>query len=160
MSKVEFYVDGVLQGAANQYPYRFIIDTQSLAEGSHTLMARAYDVSGNAANSEPTRVNLRRDQEAGTVIADRTYGRINVTWYGRELYPTRRLELWVLPDGNQEAGWILGTVEGAQDQNFKQDTSVQTLSSYSTYEFRLLSVDKTVHEDQRMVDRLIVLNGP
>lgn len=51
VSKVEFYVDGVLKGSDTSSPYSMTLDSTTLANGSHTLTARAYDAAGNVGTS-------------------------------------------------------------------------------------------------------------
>ena len=51
VSKVEFYIDGVLSGTDTASPYTFSFDSTALANGSHTLTTKAYDAAGNSAVS-------------------------------------------------------------------------------------------------------------
>ncbi len=51
VTKVEFTVDGVLKGADTTAPYGMTLDSTTLANGSHTLVAKAYDAAGNAGTS-------------------------------------------------------------------------------------------------------------
>ncbi|HEY3270760.1 MAG TPA: RHS repeat-associated core domain-containing protein [Geothrix sp.] len=53
VSRVEFHVDGVLEGAATASPYRIGLDSTTLNDGSHTLIAKAYDSAGNMGASTP-----------------------------------------------------------------------------------------------------------
>lgn len=47
VSKVEFYENGVLLFASNVAPYSWNWNTTAVANGSHTLTGKAYDVAGN-----------------------------------------------------------------------------------------------------------------
>ncbi len=47
VTKVEFYVDNVLKGTDTASPYTMTLDSTTLANGSHTLVAKAYDAAGN-----------------------------------------------------------------------------------------------------------------
>ena len=47
VTKVEFYVNGVLKKTDKVAPYRYSWDTGSVANGENTLNARAYDKAGN-----------------------------------------------------------------------------------------------------------------
>jgi chitinase len=47
VTKVEFYVNGVLKKTDKVAPYRYSWDTGSVANGENTLIARAYDKAGN-----------------------------------------------------------------------------------------------------------------
>ncbi|MFC1679604.1 Ig-like domain-containing protein, partial [Elusimicrobiota bacterium] len=47
VTKVEFYVDGVLKAASAESRLVYQWDTTKFADGEHTLMAKAYDAAGN-----------------------------------------------------------------------------------------------------------------
>ena len=51
VSRVEFYVDGTLKGTASSSPYAYVWDTTAGADGTHTVLAKAYDAAGNSASS-------------------------------------------------------------------------------------------------------------
>jgi hypothetical protein len=51
VSLVEFYVDGVLKASSNVTPYTASLNSTTLANGSHSLVAKAYDAAGNVASS-------------------------------------------------------------------------------------------------------------
>jgi hypothetical protein len=51
VSRVEFYVDGALKATDSSAPYQASLDSTTLADGSHTLVAKAYDAAGNAGSS-------------------------------------------------------------------------------------------------------------
>ncbi|HJW34099.1 MAG TPA: Ig-like domain-containing protein [Holophagaceae bacterium] len=51
VSKVEFYVDGVLKGSDATAPYSLGLDSATLANGSHSLVAKAHDAAGNVGQS-------------------------------------------------------------------------------------------------------------
>ena len=53
VSKVEFYVDGVLKGTDETSPYSMTLDSKTLTNTSHTLVAKAYDAAGNIGTSTP-----------------------------------------------------------------------------------------------------------
>ncbi|MBI3494953.1 family 16 glycosylhydrolase [Candidatus Saccharibacteria bacterium] len=54
VQKVEFYADNALLGTVLQSPYTFTTDTTKLANGGHTISAKAYDATGNVATSSAT----------------------------------------------------------------------------------------------------------
>jgi len=66
VTKVEFYVNGLLKGTDTASPYAFSWDTTSLAAGTYTLMAKAYDAAGNVNQSSST-VNVVKDTIAPAV---------------------------------------------------------------------------------------------
>jgi hypothetical protein len=48
---VEFYVDGALKATDSSTPYQASLDSTTLTDGSHTLVAKAYDAAGNVGSS-------------------------------------------------------------------------------------------------------------
>jgi chitinase len=67
VSRVEFYVNGVLRGTDTSTPYTYSWNTASQAAGSYTLMTRAYDAAGNVGQSGNVVVTNVRDTTAPTV---------------------------------------------------------------------------------------------
>ncbi|MES2902108.1 MAG: Ig-like domain-containing protein [Pseudomonadota bacterium] len=53
VSKVEFYVDGLLKGSDTSAPYSLAIASSTLSSGSHTLTAKAFDAANNSTTSAP-----------------------------------------------------------------------------------------------------------
>jgi hypothetical protein len=53
VTKVELYLDGSLIGTKTSTPYTFSVSLNSLALGTHTVNAKAYDNAGNASFSVP-----------------------------------------------------------------------------------------------------------
>ncbi len=51
VTKVEFYVDGVLRGTDTTLPYSVSLDSLTLTDGNHALMGKAYDAAGNVSTS-------------------------------------------------------------------------------------------------------------
>ncbi len=47
VKRVEFYQDGIMLAVLNTAPYTYSLDTTTLANGSHVLMAKAFDMAGN-----------------------------------------------------------------------------------------------------------------
>jgi leucyl aminopeptidase len=58
VSRVEFWVDGVMKGSDSTAPYSYSWDTTALVNGSHTLMARAVDTSNNLGTSANVAVTV------------------------------------------------------------------------------------------------------
>ncbi|NTX14550.1 M4 family metallopeptidase [Myxococcus sp. CA056] len=53
VARVEFFVDGALTGNVSAQPYQLPLDATSLSNGSHQLVAVAYDAAGNSTASAP-----------------------------------------------------------------------------------------------------------
>jgi hypothetical protein len=51
VTRVDFLVDSVVKGSATTAPYSMTLDSTTLANGSHSLVARAYDAAGNSGAS-------------------------------------------------------------------------------------------------------------
>ncbi|MBW8848729.1 MAG: CehA/McbA family metallohydrolase [Burkholderiales bacterium] len=51
VARVDFLVDGVVKGSDTSSPYSVALDSTALANGSHSLVARAYDAAGNSGAS-------------------------------------------------------------------------------------------------------------
>ena len=66
VSKVEFYVDGLLVGTDTAAPYSMTLDSTTLANGSHNLTAKAYDAAGNSTVSTAVAFSVNN------VVADTT----------------------------------------------------------------------------------------
>lgn len=69
VSNVELYINGVLAFAGNVAPYTYNWNTTSVANGSYTLTARAYDNIGNIGQSATVSVTVSNDTTAPTVTA-------------------------------------------------------------------------------------------
>jgi hypothetical protein len=54
VEKVDLWIDGTLRAIDVTAPYTFTVDTRALANGSHVLQARAYDIDGNRTSASRT----------------------------------------------------------------------------------------------------------
>ncbi|HYF80149.1 MAG TPA: Ig-like domain-containing protein [Symbiobacteriaceae bacterium] len=66
--KVVLYVDGKAAATATTAPYSFAWSSSSVADGTHTLVANAYDAAGNVGKSAAVQVNVRNAGE--TILQD------------------------------------------------------------------------------------------
>ncbi|HYI02390.1 Ig-like domain-containing protein [Hyalangium sp.] len=77
ISKVEFHVDGVLLSTDTSAPYSAAWSTLLVANGSHTLTAKAYDGPGNEGTSSPVTVLVDNDLTApGVALTQPTDGSV------------------------------------------------------------------------------------
>jgi len=67
VTRVEFYVDGALGATSTSAPYGFNWNSKTVANGSHTLSAKAYDAAGNVGQSAPVTVSIFNDTTAPAV---------------------------------------------------------------------------------------------
>lgn len=51
VARVEFYVDGALKATDASSPYSATLDSTTLSDGTHALIAKAYDAAGNVGSS-------------------------------------------------------------------------------------------------------------
>jgi len=81
VSLVEFYVDGVLKASSNVAPYSATLNSTTLANGTHSLVAKAYDAAGNATSSTPVSFSISNvaDTTAPSVTASETGGSGTIT---------------------------------------------------------------------------------
>ncbi|MCM2310347.1 MAG: CHRD domain-containing protein [Steroidobacteraceae bacterium] len=59
VTRVEFLVDGSVVGTVSTTPYTFAWNTAPVADGSHSITARASDAAGNAATSAPVAITVQ-----------------------------------------------------------------------------------------------------
>jgi leucyl aminopeptidase len=71
---VEFFVDGTLEASASAAPFAFAWDTLSVADGAHTLGAKAYDPSNNVGTSPLVAVTVKNQAGGGEVHQSPTAG--------------------------------------------------------------------------------------
>lgn len=58
VTKVEFWVDGSLKGTVTAAPYSMTLDSRSLPNGLHSLVAKAFDAAANSAASTPVSFSI------------------------------------------------------------------------------------------------------
>jgi RHS repeat-associated protein len=68
VTEVDFYVDGVLVGNDSTAPYRYDWATDPVANGSHTLVARATDDAGNVTTSHSVVVSVANSAPPQTSV--------------------------------------------------------------------------------------------
>ncbi|MHA7632188.1 M20/M25/M40 family metallo-hydrolase [Corallococcus sp. M7] len=71
VSKVEFLVNGVVKGSAFSSPYSYAWDSRTVANGTHTVAAKAYDSVGNNTTTAASSVRVANVSTTGTY--DGTY---------------------------------------------------------------------------------------
>jgi hypothetical protein len=77
VTKVEFYVDGALKSTDTTSPYSYSWDSTSVANGSHSLTAKAYDAALNVGTS--TAIGVTVNNPTGTDISGWTVTQANAT---------------------------------------------------------------------------------
>jgi hypothetical protein len=92
VTKVEFYVDGVLASTDTASPYAFSWNTTTALNGSHSLSSKAYDAAGNVGSSANVTVTVSNSTADVTapVITNVTSrktsnnGQFQITWTTNE----------------------------------------------------------------------------
>ena len=64
---VEYYIDGILKASSNVSPYNAAFDSTTIANGSHTLVAKAYDAAGNVGTSAAVAFSVSNPPAGGDV---------------------------------------------------------------------------------------------
>ncbi|AND70020.1 hypothetical protein ATSB10_25660 [Dyella thiooxydans] len=65
VTRVEFYVDGALKATDTSSPYSTSLDSTTLADGSHSLVAKAYDAAGNVGTSSTVSFSVSNGSSGG-----------------------------------------------------------------------------------------------
>lgn len=73
VGRVEFYANGVLLSAGNVAPYSYNWNTAAVANGSYTLVAKAYDAAGNVGQSTVATVTVNN------TVADTTAPTVSIS---------------------------------------------------------------------------------
>ncbi|WP_243317595.1 M4 family metallopeptidase [Geothrix paludis] len=68
VTKVEFYVDGALKGTDTATPWTLSFDSTTLTNGSHNLVAKAYDAAGNVGTSTTVAFSVSNTSGGGTEL--------------------------------------------------------------------------------------------
>ncbi|PTT91411.1 carbohydrate-binding protein CenC [Pelomonas sp. HMWF004] len=81
VANVEFWVDSVLKGTDTTSPYSVTMDSLSLSNGAHSLVAKAFDAAGNSTSSTAVSFSITNagaaisEQESnGTIATANTVG--------------------------------------------------------------------------------------
>ncbi|WP_404371742.1 M20/M25/M40 family metallo-hydrolase [Corallococcus coralloides] len=69
VSRVEFLVDGAVKGTSFASPYSYAWDSRTVANGSHTVAAKAYDSAGNNTVTAARTVTVANVSTSGTYDA-------------------------------------------------------------------------------------------
>ncbi|HAM36644.1 MAG TPA: hypothetical protein DCP85_12025 [Elusimicrobia bacterium] len=88
VTKVEFYIDGNLKATDTSSPYSYSLDTTQLANGSHALLAKAYDAAGNVGQSAQVSVTVANavtdatapSAPANPALGNPTVSSLNLAW--------------------------------------------------------------------------------
>jgi len=68
ISKVEFYIDSNLKNTVTTSPYSFAWDSTTATNGSHTILAKAYDTTGTSVSSNLVNVSVSNTPSVNTYL--------------------------------------------------------------------------------------------
>ena len=80
VSKVEFYVDGVLKGSDTTSPYSMTLDSTTLTNASHTLVAKAYDAAGNVGTSTSVAFTVSNTTASSQLVLNGGFESGSTSW--------------------------------------------------------------------------------
>ena len=80
VSRVEFYVDGVLVGTDTTAAYSLSLNSTTLANGSHTLTAKAYDAANNVGTSSAVAFSVSNTTAAVERIVNGGFESGSTSW--------------------------------------------------------------------------------
>jgi Zn-dependent metalloprotease len=95
VARVDFLVDGALKGTATKAPFTLALKATTFASGSHSLVAKAYDTTGNGGVSPSVPFSV--DNTAPTVTAQTsgTAGTISLTAIASDNSGVTRVDYFV-----------------------------------------------------------------
>jgi hypothetical protein len=79
---VEFYVDGVLKATDTTSPYSSTFDSTTIANGSHTLVAKAYDAAGNVGSSSSVAFSVSNTTSGAELVVNGGFESGATGWTG------------------------------------------------------------------------------
>ncbi|HUP59461.1 MAG TPA: S8 family serine peptidase [Thermoanaerobaculia bacterium] len=87
VTKVEFYLDGVLQASDTSSPYEWSWDTTTATNASHSLSSKAYDAAGNVGSSASVSVTVSNSTSGSITLTATGYKvkgvqKADLTWTG------------------------------------------------------------------------------
>ena len=80
VTKVEFYLDGALKSTDTTSPYSWSWDTTASANGSHSLVTKAYDAAGNVGTSATVTVTVSNTVTTTQLLGNPGFESGAVTW--------------------------------------------------------------------------------
>lgn len=122
VTKVEFYVDAALKGSTTSSPYTYSWDTTTAADGSHALLAKAYDAANNVGTSTTITVTTDNTLPVASVTAPAAAsylrGTVGITATASDASGVTQVAFYL-------DGGLLGT-DAASPYAYSWDTSTAT----------------------------------
>jgi subtilisin-like proprotein convertase family protein len=100
---VEFYIDDVLRGSDNTAPYSITYNSTGLGNGPHTLVAKAFDASGNNATSAEVEFSTNNIAPVANFVANVSGLTASFTDSSFDMDGTIASRSWHFGDGTNSA---------------------------------------------------------
>ncbi|MBP6748055.1 MAG: proprotein convertase P-domain-containing protein [Xanthomonadaceae bacterium] len=100
VTNVEFYIDNVLRGSDASSPYAISFDSSTIANGAHTLTAKAFDATGNSATSSGVSFTVSNIAPVASFTASVSGATAAFTDTSSDADGTIVVRLWNFGDGN------------------------------------------------------------
>jgi hypothetical protein len=78
--RVEFYVDNVLKGTSTAAPYSTTLDSKTLVNGTHSLVAKAFDAAGNVGTSSAVSFSVSNTTTVTQLVANSSFESGSTSW--------------------------------------------------------------------------------
>ncbi len=150
VTKVEFFVDNLLKGTDTTSPYSMALDSTTLANGSHTLIAKGYDAAGNVGTSAGAGFTVSNSVTGGELIGNGGFESGASVWTESS---------GVIDNSGGEpthGGWWNAWLDGygsAHTDTLSQTVTIPTSATTATLSFWLL-VDSTETSTTKAYDTL------
>ncbi len=140
--KVEFYVDGALKGSTAAAPYALALDSIGLVNGSHTLVAKAYDAANNVGTSATVNFSVSNSTGTTQLIVNGGFESGAVSWVGSSGVITA--DPTVTAHTGTYKAWLDGYGTTHTDTLYQQVTIPSTAASAAlTFWLRVISDETT-----------------
>jgi hypothetical protein len=127
VTKVEFYVDGALKGSDTTAAYSMTLNSTTLANGSHTLTAKAYDAAGNVATSSSVAFSVSNTTGSTQLIANSGFESGAASWTASASVITN--DATMPAHGGSYKAWLDGYGAAHTDSVYQQVTIPSTATS-------------------------------
>jgi len=141
VTKVEFYIDGVLKGTDTTAAYSMTLDSTTLANATHTLTAKAYDAAGNVATSSAVGFSVSNTTASTQLLANSGFESGAVSWTASSGVITN--DASVAAHAGSYKAWLDGYGATHTDTLYQQVTIPSTATSATLAFWLMVLSDET-----------------
>jgi hypothetical protein len=141
VTKVEFYVDGALKGSDTTAAYSMTLDSTLLANGSHSLTAKAYDAANNVATSSAVSFSVSNTTASTQLLANPGFESGAVSWTASSGVITN--DATVAAHAGSYKAWLDGYGATHTDTLYQQVTIPSTATSATLAFWLMVQSDET-----------------